>query len=164
MLGFIQKYLTIGLAALLVLAVGFAGLQTLRLSWAQDKYDKHLLEDSQATEKAIAQAKALGERVTIAVNDAAIQYEKGKSDAKQIQTTVASQLNTGTVRVRSTWKCPAVVRDLPKDTPNSSEPSDAERERNESASRVIGAAHECDAQVASLIKLYNDTRVLINGK
>lgn len=164
MIAFISKYLTLGLAALLGLAVLFAGVQTIRLKNSQLDFQTHLKEDEKETAIAVAQAKALGERIVLAVNDAATQYEKGKADAKQIQASVTSDLNAGTVRVRTVWKCPAVSGHMSEDTSNPTEPSAAERERNESAGRVIGAAHDCDAQVAGLIKLYNDTRILINGK
>lgn len=161
-MGFIQKYAMYGIAALLALAMIALGVQSYRLVSLQDDFDKHLLEDSKATAIATAQAKALGERVTTAVNDAAAQYEKGKADALLTAKTVTGQLNAGTVRVRTIWKCPTVAGHVSEVVGPPSELSAAERERNESAGRIIGAARSCDAQVAGLIKAYNDAKKLIN--
>jgi len=163
MLAFIQKYAMYGLGILLAIMVATAGVQTIRLKDSQLEFAKHLEKDTAATANAIAQAKALGERVTTAVNDAATQYEKGKSDGQEMQRALSVGLDAGTVRVRTVWKCPAGRVDVPQNATAPVESGAAEHERNESAVRIIGAAHDCDAQVEGLIDAYNAAAKLING-
>lgn len=162
-LSFISKYAMLGLGIALALALAWGGYEKYEVTRAALAMQEHLKLDAEAQAAAEAQGKALGERVTKAVNEAAGSYEQGKKDAQTNQSNLFADLNAANKRLRSTWSCQGPAVSVPADAAATVGPGPAERDRNESASRIIGAADTCDAQVTALQKAYNDAMTLING-
>lgn len=162
MFGFISKYLTYGLAALLVAALVFAGIQTIRLSREQTAFAEHLRADFDAQVAAEKKARETEHKSTDLAADAGSSFEQEKKNAQTTQSTLFADLAAQRKRLRPVWICPAAG--VSPASPAPSELGPAERDREESAARIVGAAAACDAQVDALRHLYNDQRTLINGK
>lgn len=179
MIAFLQKwalYIVGGYAALMTV---IAGVQTWRLhsaevtvandianQKAQDAADSKAVAD-QKDKKATAQTD-----LQTSANEIAAAYERGKQDGQAYQGNILSDLASGALSMQPRWQCPAskIVTRVPVPSGSSSEPGQAEREREESSARIVSAAHDCDDQVEKLrasyhkaqdlIKKYNDAQKL----
>ena len=103
---------------------------------------------------AVAQQTARDEEAKNAAASAAVaqSYERGKTDAQATADRVAAGLRAGTLKLRNQWQGCEASR--PSQTITSAAESyAAERSRQDSASRIVRAAAQCDAQVASLQSL-----------
>lgn len=136
----------------------FAGLQTVRLSDAKADLaeanmamESHLRIDAEAEARAQEAARLVEQYHAKELNDIATRYEQDKRDAQAKADAVVADLRSGALRLQRRWQgCESVSGRLPDHPANQSELDAAERERQESAGRAIGAAEACDAQVAAL--------------
>lgn len=83
-----------------------------------------------------------------AANKVAAQYEQDKTNVQAENDRLRADLRTGAVKLREPWRCESPT--VPATGASASEPDAAERSRQESAARVIGAADAADAQVKAL--------------
>ena len=110
------------------------------------EHDRLEAQYAKETAKAQAAAKAKEDALTAAYDKIAHDYEQGKRDAQVIADKFAADLRAERIRLRDRWTCP----NLPGTETRSGEPDAAERDREESAGRIIRAAAECDQQVSQL--------------
>jgi len=79
----------------------------------------------------------------------AAEYEQERKDAQAVADRTIADLRAGNVRLREQWRgCPEPH--MPGLDASAGEPDAAERDREESAGRIVRAAVECDAQVRGL--------------
>lgn len=144
----IRWYAYAAAATLLIAATGLAARKLYKAGYtaAETKYQ---LQIAQADAKAQEAARQAEQKLADAVAKAAAQYEKGKQDAQASADRVAADLRAGTLRLRKEWAGCETSR-LSEAAQNSRELDAAEQRRIESASRIVRAAAECDAQVAGL--------------
>lgn len=136
------------LSAFVALAT-FAGAQMLRVADLQRAIavkDAEIAKASAAAERA---ARDTERKLQASAEDAADQYEKGKNDANTAADALLVGLLTRNVRMRSAWQCPAVAR-VPATAATARELNAADADRAASASRIVRAAADCDAQVTAL--------------
>lgn len=110
------------------------------------EHDRLELQYAKALEKSQQAARAKEDALTEAYDKIANEYEQGKRDAKAAADKFVADLRSNELRLRKRWTCPK----LPSVEASPGEPDAAERDRNESAGRIIGAAAECDQQVSQL--------------
>lgn len=127
----------------------FAGVQTLRLAWAQGAvatFERELADARTAAESA-ARTEEL--KSIVAAAKAAGQYEKGKADANTIADALLAHLLAGSVRLQPRWQCPSATA-VPAAGAAAAEPDAALADRAGSATRIVRSADTCDAQVDGL--------------
>lgn len=93
-----------------------------------------------ASERASAQA----------ANQLAATYEKEKDDAQKASDRLIADLRTGNQRLHQRWQATVATAELSAAAATASQPDGRADDRIESASRAIGAAAQCDAQVRGL--------------
>lgn len=79
---------------------------------------------------------------------AANQYEQDKTDAEATASQLAADLRAERVRMRPAWRCPAAG--VPGVAASAGQPDAAANDRAESASRVVRASADADAQIRAL--------------
>ena len=110
------------------------------------EHDRLELQYAKALEKAQQAARAKEDALTAAYDKIANEYEQGKRDAQAASDKFVADLRSNELRLRKRWTCPR----LPSPEASPGEPDAAERDREESAGRIIRAAAECDQQVSQL--------------
>lgn len=110
------------------------------------EYDRLELQYAKALEKSQQEARAKEDALTAAYDKIAHEYEQGKRDAQAAADKFVADLRSNELRLRKRWTCPR----LPSPEASPGEPDAAERDREESAGRIIRAAAECDQQVSQL--------------
>ena len=118
------------------------------------EHDRLELQYAKALEKAQQAARAKEDALTAAYDKIANEYEQGKRDAQAASDKFVADLRSNELRLRKRWTCPR----LPSPEASPGEPDAAERDRNESAGRIIRAAASCDAQVTALQALVRADR------
>jgi len=136
-------------AALAVCAGSYASIQTVRLHHAQLVIAETARLSAQAQADAQAKARAIEQAKAKAVAEIAESYERGKADAQATADRVAADLRAGTLRLRREW-AGCETRGLSAASAATRELDAAERDREESAGRIVRAAAECDKQVTQL--------------
>lgn len=120
--------------------------------------------DNAQTAKAVAEQERDNAIAVIAVERqrvkraeaVATQYEQEKADAESKGAAVADGLRAGNLRLQQRWAgCEARVSDL---SAASGQPDGAADDRAVSASRIVRAAADCDAQVRGLQALVRADR------
>lgn len=157
-------------AALLLCALAFAGVQSVRLTVtdarltaAEGRASADLLAAAHARlDRADAVLAAEHERAG-SVARIADAYERGKTDAKRQGDAVAAGLRADTLRLNRLWQgCkarpPAALPDAAADP---AEPDAADRLRFESAGRIVGTVAACQAERDALLELAEDDRKLV---
>lgn len=144
----IRWYAYAAAAALLIAVAGLAARKLYRAGYiaAETKYQ---LQIAQADAKAQEAARQAELKFADAIAKADAQYEKGKQDAQVSADRVVADLRAGTLRLRKEWAGCETSR-LSEAAQSARELDAAEQRRIESASRIVRAAAECDAQVAGL--------------
>lgn len=113
----------------------------------QGKFDAHLAADQAATDKANAAYRAKEQKDRDHLAELGFQYERDKMAAKDEYERTVACLRAGGCGLQKRWSCPAGV---PQAAAGAGEPDAAERDRQESAARIVRAADECDSQVNGL--------------
>lgn len=89
-----------------------------------------------------------------AKNEALVEIStKYEADKREIETAAertVADLRAGNLRLRQLWEAKAATADLSATVAAASQPDDGAADRKESASRIVRAAAECDAQVVRL--------------
>lgn len=85
-----------------------------------------------------------------AANTLASKYEKEKDDAQKASDRLIADLRAGNQRLHQRWQASVSTAELSAATAAASQPDGRADDRIESASRAIGAAAQCDAQVRGL--------------
>jgi hypothetical protein len=113
------------------------------------RLDERLAADDRAAKLADLDARKREFEWTLAASAASQSYEQGKHDAETNAANVIADLRAGTVRLQNRWAgCEAHRR---ADAAGVARQRDAAAtDREESASRIVRAADECDAQVRGL--------------
>lgn len=117
---------------------------------------------AQANTKAIAAARSAEHAQADALVAAATNYERGKADANADANAVIAGLRAGSLKLRDDWS-PTVIAGVPSTAAAIAGADAAEHRRQESAGRIVGAAEQCDAQVAGLQQVIRSYLAIING-
>lgn len=136
------------LSAFLALAA-FAGSQMLIVAKLETQLAKRDADIAKASAEAQKTARETERKLQASAEDAAAQYEKGKNDANTAADALLVDLLTRNVRMRPAWQCPASAR-VPATAATARELNAADADRAASASRIVRAAADCDAQVTAL--------------
>lgn len=141
------------------LALGlFAGVQTVRLSNANEAYAEHLKADAEAALAAEQAARKVEQDHAKALAAVAEQYEQDKRDAQRKAESVAADLRSGALRLRREWAGCETGR-LSADAATAARESDADaRVREQSAAALIGLGAQCDAHVKGLQEVIRKDR------
>lgn len=84
------------------------------------------------------------------LNDVATQYEADKRAIETNAERLVSDLRSDNRRLHKRWQVAQAAASVSGTQPSPGQPDAAERERQDSAARIIAAADQCDAQVAGL--------------
>src|SRR5688500_18033652 len=84
------------------------------------------------------------------VDQAAKQYEQDKLDAQTAHDRLVAELRAGNKRLHDRWQASVATSELSSAAERAAFADAAERERQDSAARIIAAADRCDAQVSGL--------------
>jgi hypothetical protein len=147
------------LALLVALSVGmfWRGYQS-GVAAEKTRFDEHLAADDRAAKLVEVDARKREFEWALAANAAAQSYEQGKHDAESNAASLLSDLRTGTVRLQNRWAgCEAQRRAEAAGVARQRDA--AATDRQESASRIVRAADECDAQVRGLQEILMSERV-----
>lgn len=120
------------------------------------------LQVAQANTRATAAARTAENAQTDALTAVAASYEKGKNDATADANAVIAGLRAGNLKLRDDWT-PTIIAGVPTSAAAVAGADAAERRRQESAGRIVGAAEQCDAQVAGLQQVIRSYLAIING-
>ncbi|CCP15863.1 putative endopeptidase [Stenotrophomonas maltophilia RA8] len=85
-----------------------------------------------------------------AANSLASKYEKEKNDAQKVSDRLIADLRAGNQRLHQRWQASVATAELSAAAAAASQFDGRADDRIESASRVVGAAAQCDAQVRAL--------------
>jgi prophage endopeptidase len=113
----------------------------------QEKYDAHLAADKAATDKANAEYRAKEQKDRDRLAELGFQHERDKMAAQDEYERTVACLRSGGCGMQKRWSCPTGVSQA---AAGSGEPDASERDRQESAARIVLAADLCDAQVKGL--------------
>lgn len=149
------------LGGVIATLVAFGGVQTYRIRGYQLDAAKAKTDYANAMLEITASVHAKDAELTQLSNQISSAFERGVEHAKQVQSSLNAGFRSGTIRLQPVWQCPpgASVR---QDAGAARELAEARRLREESASRIIGIAAECDARVNAYIELYNSLRKEFN--
>lgn len=168
---FIAKWGIYMLVAALLAVSSFAGLQTVRLAWAQAetakvsaKFDAAIADAATARANFERDARATERKLSAAATHATDEYERGKIDAQTHADAVVADLRSGIRRMRQEWKCPAAA-EVPA-VAGTAGVTDAGAElQRASAGRIVRTTDTCQAQVIAWKTFYVDLRAkLAEGK
>lgn len=84
------------------------------------------------------------------LNDVATQYEADKRAIETNADRLVADLRAGNERLHQRWQAALATSELSRTVASAAELDAAARDREESASRAISAADQCDAQVIGL--------------
>lgn len=138
---------TLAIALCVALAVLVA--QTARLHRVQRAVVAADAALAQARAAAESQARETERRLVDAAVDAADQYERGKSDAQTAADALLVDLLHRNLGLHARWQCPPVAV-VPATAATARQLDAADADRAASASRIVGAAKACEAQVTAL--------------
>lgn len=150
---FISAYAVKALLGALLALGTFAVAQTVRLAGARSDLAAARQSAAEADARAQAAARSVEHQLYAAAVDAAVQYERGKADAKAAADVLLVGLLNRDVRLHARWQCPAGAL-VPATAESAGQLNEADRDRAASASRIIGAARECDEAVAAWQRFY----------
>lgn len=151
-------------ALVAMLALGLAGVQTVRMVGAQAALAKAETAAARAeTERAQAAAYAIEtnrlreQELATRANAISTAYERGKTDAERTAGRVAADLRAGNQRLRGEIRALA-ARGVPGDPGVAGEPSDAAERGAALVGAAVGVGAQCDALQRSLIDAYDNAR------
>ncbi|RZZ85694.1 endopeptidase [Pseudoxanthomonas winnipegensis] len=124
-----------------------------RAAWA-----KQTLDQANAVIAAEQKARAAEQAASNRQNEIANAYEEGKAAAQAAGDRVAADLRAGNLRLQQRWASCAATTDLSGAARTASQPDAGADDRAASASRIVRAAAECDAQVRGLQALVRSDR------
>ncbi len=144
--------LLLGLSILVIWQRGLVAQAHRAADIASAARDKARVErDAAATALADANDVLAAERASAqAANHLAATYEKEKDDAQKASGRLIADLRAGNQRLHQRWQATVATAELSAAAATASQPDGRADDRIESASRVIGAAAQCDAQVRAL--------------
>jgi hypothetical protein len=134
-----------------------------KIATLEREKEEHLAADAAANHAAEVNMRRLERDLTLALDSASQSYEKGKKDAEAAAARVVADLRNGNLRLQDRWRgCEARSQAL--DAASLAESEAAARDREESASRIVQAAAQCDAQVNGLIEAYDSAMEIMNKR
>lgn len=145
------------IAALLLMALSFAAGWSWRGSRADAAINKAALAQSKAETAAQADARAAEHASARRANEIAESYERGKQDAQVTSDRIAGDLRAGNLKLRDAWAGCETQR-LSDAAASASKPDAGADDRAASASRIVRAAAEADAQIRGLQALVKADR------
>lgn len=153
-----------------VLALGLAGIQTLRLSHAQAALaDARALAAEQdaalaeANRLASERARRIEHELSTRIDAVAGAYERGKQDAQRTADRVAADLRAGNLRLRDEIRALA-ARGLPGDPAAAGELAAAAERGEAYLGAAVGVGADCDAAQRALIDAYDAARDMTDGQ
>ena len=144
-------------AALLLMALSFAAGWSWRGSRADAASNKTALAQSKAETSAQADARAAEHASAQRATEIAESYERGKKDAQVTSDRIAADLRAGNLKLRNAWAGCETQR-LSDSTSSASRIDAGADDRAASASRIVRAAAEADAQIRGLQALVSADR------
>lgn len=146
------KYASLALAVLAVIAIGmalyFRGDSAISNSRAEQAESER--DSARAEVDALKAARDTEHRRAKEAQAIAATYEDEKRAIETESARVVADLRAGNLRLRKLWEAQAATADLSRAVASASQPNDQAADRAESASRIVRAAAECDAQVRGL--------------
>lgn len=146
------KYASLALAVLAVIAIGtalyFRGDSAISHSRAQQAESER--DSARAEVNDLKAARDTEHRKAKEAQVIAAKYEDEKRAIETESARVVADLRAGNLRLRKLWEAQAATADLSRAVASTSQPDDQAADRAESASRIVRAAAECDAQVRGL--------------
>ncbi|WP_337054004.1 endopeptidase [Pseudoxanthomonas sp. USHLN014] len=124
-----------------------------RAAWA-----KQTLEQANDVIAAQQKARAAEQAAANRQNEIANAYEEGKAAAQAAADRVVADLRGGNLRLQQRWASCAATASLSGAASSASQPDAIADDRAASASRIVRAAAECDAQVKGLQALVRSDR------
>ena len=144
-------------AALLLMALSFAAGWSWRGSRAEATSNKSALSQAKAETAAQQDARATEHASAERANEIAESYERGKQDAQVTSDRIAADLRAGNLKLRNAWAGCETHR-LSDATASASRIDAGADDRAASASRIVRAAAEADAQIRGLQALVSADR------
>lgn len=147
-----------GIGLILVLLAAL-GVQEYRIRGM--KLDAAKTAQKQA-EAYAARLKAVADREHASAQNMADIAEGLRNDYADIKTRtdrIPAAIRAGNLRLREYWQA-----SLPASAASTGQPDAAQQRRADSASRIVQAAEQCDAQVERLQQLIREDRKLCNGQ
>ena len=141
------------LALLAALALAYwLGGQGARADMAEQRatYERTIAASAKAETEAVNKVRKLEQAKAQELAAIAEQYEQDKTDAEATHDRLVADLRAGNERLHVRWQAAQATARLSGAVASAAEPDAAERDRQESAGRIIAAADQCDAQVAGL--------------
>lgn len=121
-----------------------------RLADMRAKAEQTIAQAAKAEAAAVNKAREVEQGRGLALAAIAEQYERDKRDAQVKQNSLVADLRSGNRKLHERWQAAIATAELSGAVARASEPDAAERERQDSAARIIAAADRCDAQVKGL--------------
>lgn len=155
-LALIARYWKAGVVVLLLALLAWGAVSAGSWLYEQGRKSAELecsaakLALSEAAVKDLQEARAKEQAIAKKLADAAKQYEQDKIDAQSAADRLVAELRAGNKRLHDRWQASLATARLSGDAASIAIADAAERERQDSASRIIAAADRCDAQVAGL--------------
>lgn len=144
-------------AALLLMALSFGAGWSWRGSRAEAASNKATLSQAKAETVAQQDARATEHASAERANEIAESYERGKQDAQVTSDRVAADLRAGNLKLRNEWAACETQR-LSDATASASRIDASADDRAASASRIVRAAADADAQIRGLQALVSADR------
>lgn len=136
-------------ATLLLMALSFAAGWSWRGTRADAESNKAAMAQSKAETSAQADARAAEHASAARANEIAESYERGRQDAQDTASRIAADLRSGNIKLRDAWAGCETQR-LSDATASASRVDAGADDRAASASRIVRAAAEADAQIRGL--------------
>lgn len=136
-------------AALLLMALSFGAGWSWRGSRADAASNKAALSQAKAETVAQQGAREAEHASAARANEIAESYERGKKDAQVTSDRIAADLRAGNLKLRNAWAGCETQR-LSDATASASRIDAGADDRAASASRIVRAAAEADAQIRGL--------------
>lgn len=125
---------------------------------ARNELAEYRASTAQSVLDAQQQARKAEQANAQALAQVAEQYEKEKARVRTENDKLVADLRAGTVRLHERWQAERATRDLAGAVARAAEPDAAERDRQDSAARIIAAGDYCDAQVRGLQEVVRKDR------
>ena len=144
-------------AVLVLMALSFAAGWSWRGSRADAASNKTALSQAKAETKSLEEARITEHATARRTNEIAESYERGKQDAQVTADRVAADLRAGNLKLRNAWAGCETQR-LSDATASAGRIDASADDRAASASRIVRAAADADAQIRGLQALVSADR------
>ncbi len=170
MIALVSKPVIYALAGALLASLIFGGTQCSQKQAARTDAAKARTELAEQTasiaierEAFVTQARAVEQRHTAEMSRIAEQEQERLNREKADHDRLVADLRAGTVRLHNRWQAALATSRLSATVGAASQPDAAERERQDSAARIVRAAQRCDAQVKGLQEVVRSMTAATSG-